>query len=287
MSDSPVRRMLHPKYHGIILLTLLLVVGEWRYGILGGYSRLLTTLAACTGTEFVFSWLVRGKGANIRSAYMSGLSMALLTKPLPGLLWPFAFGGFLAIASKYVITYKNRHIWNPTNLAICLLLLLAPDTVAVLSQQWGNEFATNAVIWAVGLLIALRAGVLHITITYVICFILFAALRVGIFGGTLLPEIAPVTGPMYQLFVFLMVTDPRTIVPRKWPQIWVTVIIAVVEALIRVAGDHSVPYLTPLYAGPPLFALTIVGPIAMFLYLRKLKPREPAVPAVAVAAATA
>jgi hypothetical protein len=42
-----------------------------------------------------------------------------------------------------------------------------------------------------------------------------------------------------------------------------------VEALIRVAGDHAVPYLTPLYAAPPLFALTIVGPIAMFVHLRR------------------
>lgn len=274
-SPRPSRRawLSDPKYLIVILITLVLAVGEWRFAILGGYWRLATTLGVCIATELVFSWFVRGKVANLQSAYVSGISMSLLTKPIPGLVWPFALGGFLAIASKYALTYRGRHLWNPTNFAICLLLLLAPESVAVLSHQWGNEFATNAVIWAFGLVIATQARVVHITLTYVACFIALAWLRTAIFGGALGTEIAPLTGPMYQLFVFFMVTDPRTVVPGKPAQMGVVAIVALVEALIRVAGDHAVPYLTPLYAAPPLFALTIVGPIAMIVYLRKAGAR--------------
>ncbi len=258
----------NPRYLIVVLITLVLVLGEWRLAILGGYWRLATTLSVCMATELAFSWLVRGKVANLQSAYVSGISMSLLTKPIPGLVWPFALGGFLAIASKYVLTYRGRHLWNPTNFAICLLVLLAPESVAVLSHQWGNEIATNAVIWAFGLLIAARARVLHITLTYVACFVVLAWVRTALFGGAWLTEIAPLTGPMYQLFVFFMVTDPRTVVPGKRAQMGVVAIVALVEALIRVAGDHAVPYLTPLYAAPPLFALTLVGPIAMLVHLR-------------------
>jgi len=74
---------------------------------------------------------------------------------------------------------------------------------------------------------------------------------------------------MYQLFVFFMITDPRTIVRSRRGQVAVVVIVALVEALIRVAGDYGLPWLTPLYASPPLFALTIVGPIALFVDLRR------------------
>lgn len=255
-----------PKSLIVILITLVLVLGEWRFAILGGYWRLATTLGVCVATEVVFSWFVRGNVASLQSAYVSGISMALLTKPIPGLVWPFALGGFLAIASKYALTWRGRHLWNPTNFAICLLLLLAPESVAVLSHQWGNEFATNAVIWVFGLVIATRARVVHITLTYVACFIALAWARTALFGGALGTEIAPLTGPMYQLFVFFMVTDPRTVVPGRRAQMGVVAIVALVEAVIRVAGDHAVPYLTPLYAAPPLFALTIVGPIAMIVY---------------------
>src|SRR3989441_322957 len=51
------------------------------------------------------------------SAYITGISLALLIKPRVDLLWPFALGGFLAIASKYVLQYRGRHLWNPSNFA--------------------------------------------------------------------------------------------------------------------------------------------------------------------------
>jgi Na+-transporting NADH:ubiquinone oxidoreductase subunit NqrB len=266
-----VRRawLTEPRYLIVGLVTLVLVAAQWRFAILGDYRRLATTLGVCVATELVFSWFVRGKIANLQSAYVSGISLSLLTKPQAGLLWPFALGAFLAISSKYVLTYRNRHLWNPSNFAICLLLLIAPESVAVLSHQWGNDVATNAVIWFFGLIIAYRSGVLHVTLGYVVSFVLLAAARASIVGGPLGGEIAPLTGPMYQLFVFFMITDPRTIVRSRRGQVVVVVIVALVEALIRVAGDYGLPWLTPLYASPALFALTIVGPIALFVDLRR------------------
>jgi hypothetical protein len=258
-----------PRYLIVGLVTLVLLAGQWRFAILGDYGRLATTLGVCVATELVFSWFMRGKIANLQSAYVSGISLSLLTKPQAGLLWPFALGAFLAISSKYVLTYRNRHLWNPSNFAICLLLLIAPESVAVLSHQWGNDLATNAVIWFFGLIIAYRSGVLHVTLSYVVSFVALAVARASLVGGPLGGEIAPLTGPMYQLFVFFMITDPRTIVRSKRGQVVVVVIVALVEALIRVAGDYGLPWLTPLYASPPLFALTIVGPIALFMDLRR------------------
>src|SRR5256714_7436783 len=201
-----------PKYLIVFLITLVLVVGEARYSILGGYNRLATTLGICVATEVFLSWFLRGRIVNISSAYITGISLALLIKPQANLLWPFALGGFLAIASKYVLTYRGRHLWNPSNFAISLLVLLAPASVAILSHQWGNDLATNAVIWCFGLVIASRVRMLHVTLTYVACFIALAAIRSLVVGGPLLAEIAPLTGPMYQLFIFFMITDPRTTV---------------------------------------------------------------------------
>jgi len=239
----------------------------------GGYERLALALGVCMATEAILSWFDRGKIVNLQSAYISGISLTLLTKPQGAALWPFALGGFLAISSKYVLRYRDSHLWNPTNFAITVLLLTAPDKVSVLSHQFGNDLATNLVIWTFGLIIAARVGVLHITLTYVLSFLVLGTLRAAALGQPVLPEIAPLTGPMYQLFVFFMITDPRTVVKGKRKQIVVAILIAIMEALIRFASDKGVILPTAFNAAPAFLALATVGPVAKFIDLRR-SPRR-------------
>jgi enediyne biosynthesis protein E5 len=264
-----------PRYLIAILITVVLMVAQFRYHMVGGYERLALSLGVCVATEALLSWFDRGRVVNLLSAYISGISLTLLTKPQGGAVWPFVIGGFLAISSKYVVRYRDNHLWNPTNFAICALLLAAPSRVSVLSHQFGNDVVTNLIIWTFGLIIAARVNVLHITLTYVISFLALNSLRAAALGQALLPELAPITGPMYQLFLFFMITDPRTIVKGKRPQIVVTVIIAMVEMLIRLASDRGWPLPTAFNAAPALIALFLVGPVAKFVDLLRQPIKAP------------
>ena len=264
-------KKIDPRYLIAFLITLVLLAAQVRYHVFGGYERLAVALAVCMATEALLSWFDRGKIVNLLSAYISGISLTLLIKPQGGALWPFALGGFLAISSKYVLRYRDNHLWNPTNFAIAALLLTAPDRVSVLSHQFGNDVATNLVIWTFGLIIAARVGVLHITLTYVASFLLLNSVRAVALGQPVLTEIAPITGPMYQLFVFFMITDPRTVVRGRRRQIVVAVLIAVMETLIRFASDKGWPLPTAFNVAPAFFALATVGPVAKFLDLRRLR----------------
>jgi enediyne biosynthesis protein E5 len=259
-----------PRYLIASLITLVLVVAQLRYHMLGSYDRLVLALAVCMATEALLSWFDRGKVVNLLSAYISGISLTLLLKPQGGALWPFVLGGFIAISSKYVLRYRENHLWNPTNFAVAALLLLAPDRVSVLSHQFGNDITTNLVIWVFGLIIAARVGVLHITLTYVASFLLLNTLRATVLGQPVLPEIAPITGPMYQLFIFFMITDPRTVVKGRQRQIVVAVLIAVMETLIRFGSDKGWPLPTAFNVAPAFLALATVGPVAKWLDLRRL-----------------
>ena len=256
-----------PRYLIAFLITLVMVAAQLRYHMLGSYDRLALALAVCLATEALLSWFDRGKVVNLLSAYISGISLTLLLKPQGGALWPFALGGFLAIASKYVLRYRDNHLWNPTNFAVAALLLLAPDHVSVLSHQFGNDLTTNLVIWTFGLIIAARVGVLHITLTYVASFLLLNSVRALVLGQPVLPEIAPITGPMYQLFVFFMITDPRTIVRGRRQQITVAILIALMETLIRFASDKGWPLPTAFNVAPAFLALALVGPVAKWIDL--------------------
>jgi Na+-translocating ferredoxin:NAD+ oxidoreductase RnfD subunit len=259
-----------PRIAIVFLITLILVIGNVFYHILegpllGGYDALLTALASCMLTEILLSEFLRGKFPVLVSAYISGISLTLLLKTPAFYPWPFAIGGFVAIASKYVLTWRGNHLFNPTNFAICALLLVAPGEISILSHQFGNDLATNAVIWVFGLLIAKRANVLHVTVAYLASFVAFAALRAAWFGLPFVTEVAPVTGPMYQLFVFFMITDPRTTVGSTKGRVLVAVLIAAVECGIRCLGEFGVDLGSvgrSLYAGAPLYGLFLVGPVA-------------------------
>jgi Na+-translocating ferredoxin:NAD+ oxidoreductase RnfD subunit len=264
-------RRIDPRYLIAFLITVVLVTAQLRYHMLGSYDRLVMALGVCVVTEALLSWFDRGKVANLLSAYISGISLTLLVKPQGGALWPFALGGFLAIASKYVLRYRDNHLWNPTNFAVTALLLAAPDRVSVLSHQFGNDVVTNLVIWVFGLIIAARVGVLHITLTYVASFLLLNGLRAAALGLPVLPEIAPITGPMYQLFIFFMITDPRTIVRGRRQQIVIAILVAVMETLIRFGADQGWPLPIAFSAAPAFLALATVGPVAKFIDLRRSK----------------
>ncbi len=255
----------NPKHLIVGLITLILLVGEFRYGILGGYWRLVAALGTCIASELVFARLVPDRSASPVSAYISGVSLAILIKPQSNILWPFFLGGLLTIGSKYVLRYRGRHLWNPSNFGIGALLLLSANHVAILSEQWGNSPGTNAVIWVIGLLVVYRARMFHVTITYLLSFFGFAAVRSALVGTPILAEIGPVTGPMYQLLVLFMITDPATTVGTRKGRMLVAFSIAAVEMGIRLAADFHVGLISPLYHSPPILALFLVGPAAMWI----------------------
>jgi Na+-translocating ferredoxin:NAD+ oxidoreductase RnfD subunit len=114
------------------------------------------------------------------------------------------------------------------------------------------------IIWTLGLIIVWRVKRLHITLTYVFSFVFFSLLRSLITGDNFLTEVSPLTGPMYQLFVFFMITDPATTVKSRKGQILVAFLIAFVEFVFRLNQF--------IYA--PFYALFLVGPLSMIISLR-------------------
>jgi enediyne biosynthesis protein E5 len=245
---SPENRYLAP-----IFITCILIVGHLSFGILESYRKTGLAIAASLLAELFLGRIFTGKWPNLASAYITGISVGILVRS-PA-FWPYAICAVVSIMSKYVLRVKGRHIWNPSNFGISVLLFLAPETVASLSIQWGNYLLPMVVIWILGSVIIWRVRRFHITGTYVACFIVFAFLRSYITGSPWPSEIAPLTGPMYQLFIFFMITDPKTTVRSKFWQCVVVSLVALVEMILRL--------LQVVYA--PFYALFLVGPAALLI----------------------
>ena len=247
-----------------VFITLILLGGHFSFGILESYKKTLLAIACSILTELALGRIFVGKWPNIASAYISGISVGILLRS-PA-FWPYALCAVIAITSKYLIRVKNRHIWNPSNFAICVVLFLAAESVTTLSIQWGNNLYAMLVIWSLGSAIIWRLKRFHICATYVASFVLFAVLRSWIVGDPLVSELSPVTGPEYQLFIFFMITDPKTTVRSKPGQCVVAFCVAAMEMVLRLRYS--------IYA--PLYALFLVGPTALLLEnwwtAKKLKP---------------
>jgi len=250
------------KYSAPIFISLILLAGHLSFGILESYTTVILAIAASIITDLVLGRLFFGKWKNLASAYISGISVSILIRSM--FYWPYILTAMISITSKYVLRYKGKHIWNPSNFGISWMLFTAPFSVAGLSIQWGNNIWPMLVIWVLGTVIVYRAKKFHVTFTYVISFIFFAFVRSYLTGDAFLAEVAPLTGPMYQLFIFFMITDPPTGVRSKKGQILVAFLIALVEFVLRMNQF--------IYA--PFYALFLVGPIAKYIDLRMAFSRK-------------
>jgi enediyne biosynthesis protein E5 len=266
-SPSPLARFfsVNNRYLPPIFITLILVVGNLSFGLLESFSHTALAITTSIVFEVALGWLVYRRVPNLASAYISGISVGILIRS--PLFWPYALCSAIAITSKYVIRWRGRHLWNPSNFSISAMLLLVPGVVATLSVQWGNTIWPMLIVWVLGSLIVYRVKRFHITATYVVSFVALSFVRTAFTGHSFLAEVAPITGPMYQLFVFFMITDPKTTVKPRWAQCLVAFLIALVEMALRLAENIHAPY----------YALAIVGPIANAIEIGLAGKRKPAV----------
>jgi hypothetical protein len=241
------------RYIAPAFITCILLAGHLSFGILESYQKTLLAIATSIALELVLGKIFFHKWIHPASAYITGISVGILVRS-PA-FWPYALCSAISITSKYVLRVKGRHIWNPSNFGISVMLFLAAETVAPLSIQWGNYLWPMLVIWMLGSVIIWRLRRFHITGIYVLSFLAFAFLRSWMTGSPWQSEVAPITGPMYQLFIFFMITDPKTTVRSKTWQCVVVFLVALLEMVFRLEQN--------VYA--PFYALFIVGPTAMLV----------------------
>jgi len=272
MLPASLFQRIDKRYLAPVLVTMVLVVGQLSFGFLESWWRTAFAILTSIAIEMLLGRTIVGKWPHLASAYISGISIGMLLRSPE--FWPYPLCAAISIVSKYVLRVDGRHIWNPSNFGIVAMLVLASDTVASLSVQWGNNLLPMVVVWLFGAIIIHTLGRFHITLTYVASFLLFAGVRHLVTGHPFLAEAAPLTGPMYQLYIFFMITDPKTTVHPKWAQCLVAFAVAAVEACLRLMQFVHSPY----------YALFIVGPIANLIEiaLTRAASRQ-AVPAVAPA----
>ncbi|MGZ4810605.1 MAG: DUF2330 domain-containing protein [Thermoanaerobaculia bacterium] len=195
-----------PRYYQIAALTLLLGYGLFHLNFDVTLARVLAIIAAALITQAVCSNMA-GIAFDPRSAMISALSLCLLIRSNDVVIPLLA--AVIAVASKFVIRWNGKHIFNPTNGAIVALMLMS-DRVWVSPGQWGNLAFFAFLIACLGGLVVNRAARSDVTYAFIV---FWSAIVIG--RSMWLGE--PLTIPLHRLengalllFTFFMISDPKT-----------------------------------------------------------------------------
>lgn len=196
-----------PRYWQIGALSALLLYGVARLDFDITASRAAAILGSALALQWICSRLWRLPKFDPRSAAISGLSLCLLLRT-NDLRWALAASA-LAIVPKFVVRWRGKHLFNPTNLAIVALLIITPDAW-VSPAQWGSAAFFGFFVACIGGLVVNRAARWDVTVA-------FLAFWCAILFGRSLRLHEPMTIPLHRLesgslliFAFFMISDPRT-----------------------------------------------------------------------------
>ena len=197
-----------PRLYQIGMLGALLIYGLWVLDLEVEIAFAATIIATALATQYAFTVGVKLPTFDPKSALISALSLCLLLRTDSMLI--AALAAVLAIASKFIIRFRGKHIFNPTNFAL-VSLLLGTDQVWVSPGQWGQTAFLAFLIACLGLLVVNRAKRADVTLAFLGFYLALLFGRAGWLGDPLLIPWHQVQNGAFLLFCFFMIPDPKTL----------------------------------------------------------------------------
>jgi len=195
-----------PRLYQIATLASLLVYGMGWLDFEVSATRVCLLLLTVLATQAICD-RVTGAAVNAKSALISGLSLCLLLRT--NRIELAVLAAVIAIGAKFVIRFRGKHLFNPTNGGLVAMLLLT-DQVWVSPGQWGSVAFFAFLMACVGGLVVNRAARADVTYAFIV---FYAALMVGrsiYLGEPLAIPFHRLESGALLLFTFFMISDPKT-----------------------------------------------------------------------------
>ena len=283
------------RLHVAAVLLTLQVLGQTVLGFRLSIAQILACLAAGALIEFVVAFFKDKTIMWPASGLLTGNSTAFILR-VPGTLhgqwwstrgiWIFVGVVALGMATKYLIRWKGRHIFNPSNVALVLaFVVLGPQRTEPLDLWWvplGRwMILTYAILIVGGLLIAWELRLLGLVLGFMAAFAIFVALalapvpdhcmvaswHVTPMCGSYLWQIL-VTSPEILIFAFFMIPDPKTVPEGQVARVLFGVLVALLAVLLL--GPTSLEFWTKT----AILGSLVIACALRFALVRFLAPLE-------------
>ncbi len=253
-------------YKVVLYSLIVMALFSITLGFLGklSFSGWSLALSASLFSLFCFfiNWILArlwGAPSNIESSVITGLILFLIFSPARDLygIGLIFLASFIAMASKYVIAYKKRHLFNPAAFSAVALGF----TQGTGASWWVGNEAMFPLVLILGFLVVRKMR----KFVMVFSFISVSLLILSIYGITysfgVMDTLSQVimSWPLL-FFAFIMFTEPQTLPPTKKLQIVYAVIVGALFASQWNIG--------PVYPSPEI-ALIIGNTFSFFVGFKR------------------
>jgi hypothetical protein len=287
-----------PRLHLAMVIVSIHVLGQTTLGFRVSVPQLLSAIVTCAVIEVV--WVFRKSRQLVwpASAMLTGSGVALILRLVGmerGDHWSwrgwylFAIVAGVSLLSKYLLRFRGGHVFNPSNLGLVLaFLVLGSNVVEPLDFWWAPlelwMGLAYLVILAGGLLVTGRLRLLPMALAFWVAFT--GAIGLLAASGhciTVAWAVAPVCGrdfwwvivtsPEVLIFLFFMITDPKTIPGRPPARVGFALCLAVLCTLLMAPQPTEFGAKVGLLAG-----LVLLTPVRS-VFDRARLPALPVAPA--------
>ena len=219
-----------PRYYQIGALSLLLLYGVTGLGFGIGTAHIATVIGTALATQLVATRLARLPNFDPLSALISGLGLATLLRTSS--LWIAGAVAMIAIASKFLLRWDGRHVMNPTNAALVLMLALGAP-VWISPGQYGHLTFVALAIACVGSVVVNRAARSDVTFAFLGAWAAIVFTRAFVIGEPLSIPVHRLENGLLLQFAFFMISDPRTTPRARAGRIAFAVLVALGGAFVQ------------------------------------------------------
>ena len=218
-----------PRVYQVGILSALLVYGTAWLDFDLSLGNALVIFAGALVTQFACTRIWNLPVFDPKSALISGLSLCLLLRT--NSLAVALAAAVVAVASKFLLRWNGKHVFNPTNLSLVVILCTGLGWAS--PGQWGREAFLGFLVACLGGLVVNRAARSDVTYAFL------GAYSSLVFGRALwLGD--PLAIPMQQLqsgallvFAFFMISDPKTTPDSRAGRILFASMVAACAAFVQ------------------------------------------------------
>ena len=241
-----------PRYYQIVVLASLLGygIGWLDFGV--GWGQVATLLATALVTQAACTRLWALPVFDPRSALISGLSLCLLLRTNDP--WLAVIAAVVTISSKFLLRIDGKHVFNPTNFGLVVLIALT-DGVWVSPGQWGNIAFFGFLMACVGSVVVNRAARSDVTYAFLAFYVGIVVLRGVWLGDPIEIALHRLQSGALLLFAFFMISDPKTTPDSRAGRIVFALAVALGAVFVQFGLFRTNGLLWSLVAWAPLVPL--------------------------------
>lgn len=241
-----------PRHYQIATLAALLTYGLVVLGFEQPLSHVIAIVVMAIGTEAALARFVCRRKFDVLSPLITALSLSILLRTSG--ITACTIAAAIAIGSKYCMRVGGKHVFNPANFAISLLILTT-DSAWISPGQWGRDAVIVFGMAALATLVLSCAKRLDMAFAFLSAYAILLFARAVHLGDPMAIPLQQMQSGALLLFAFFMITDPKTTPDRRSTRIVYACAVASLAMLLQYVAHWPEGLMLALFFASPLVPL--------------------------------